>query len=125
LSNQSREGLALEPLHYDEVAVTLLANFMDGAHIGVIQGRGQARFAAESFERNLVLRKFVREKLQGYKPAETGVLGLVHHAHSTGPDFFQDAIVTDRRANHVRRPTMAAMVFRSCSHFKPARAESL
>jgi hypothetical protein len=42
------QSLALQPLHHDEVVAVHMANFVDGADAGMIQGGGGASFALET-----------------------------------------------------------------------------
>src|SRR5579863_8286577 len=96
------QRLAVEKLHGDEVPAFVFVNFVDRANVGMVQGRSSLRFALESFEGLAVLSQILRQKLQRDKTAELGVLGLVHHAHSTTAKFFKNAVMRDGPAVHVR-----------------------
>jgi hypothetical protein len=60
--------------------VLVLANLMNGADVGMIQGRSNARLALETFQILGVRCKVVRKEFYRYKAAELGVLAL-----SNGP----------------------------------------
>jgi len=52
----------VEVFHGDEGLAFMLADLVDGANIGMIQGGGCARFAAEALQSRLVLRHFVGQE---------------------------------------------------------------
>jgi hypothetical protein len=66
---------------------------MDGADVGMIQGRCGLRFALEAAQDLRVFRNLVRQELQGDKAVQLYVLSLVDHAHTTAAELFYDAIV--------------------------------
>ena len=71
----------------------MVCDFVDGADVGMVQGGGSASFAAEAFQRLLILRNFVRQEFQSHEAAEHGVLGLVHHTHPAAAELLDDAVV--------------------------------
>jgi hypothetical protein len=73
----------------------LLAYLVNGADVGVIQGRGGTSFAAEPFESLRVAVNIVRKKLESDEAAEVGVFGLVNNSHAATAQFFNDAVVGD------------------------------
>ena len=89
------EGRAVEEFHDEESAAGVLADVVDGADVGVVQGRCGLGFAAETLERLAVLRKVLGQKLQGDEAAKAGVFGLVDHAHATAAEFFENPVVRD------------------------------
>ena len=72
----------VEELHSDERFAVVVVNFMDGADVRVIEGRGGPGFTLEAGQRFGVFGNSVGEKLEGHKPAEFQILGLIDHAHS-------------------------------------------
>ena len=54
---------AFQKLHRDEGLVFVLADFVNGADVGMIQRGGRARFAPEAFQSLWVMRKFVGKEL--------------------------------------------------------------
>jgi hypothetical protein len=86
--------LAFEEFHDEEAtAVFVLANFVDGANVGVIESGGSASFAEETIEGNFVARKIVGKKFESDQAAESGVFGFVDDAHTTAAELLNDAIV--------------------------------
>ena len=94
------EGDAVQKFHGDEGLVTVFADFVDGANVGMIESRGGTRLAAKAFERLRVLREEIGEEFEGYEAAEFGVLGFVDYAHAAAANFFDDAVVRDGLADH-------------------------
>jgi len=66
----------------------------------MVERRGSARLAAEPGDRLVVLRERLGQELQRDVPAETGVLGLIDHAHPTGTQLADDAIVGNGLPDH-------------------------
>src|SRR5437870_10365600 len=64
LSDAVLERGPIQKLHRDERLRIALANLVDGADVGMVQGRGGAGLAAESFQRLSVLGNAIRQKLQ-------------------------------------------------------------
>ena len=66
----------------------------------MIQGRRGLRLALEARQSLRVLANFVGQELQGDKALETGVFGLVDHAHPTTTEFFENAVMRDCLFDH-------------------------
>jgi len=97
------EGAAVEELHGDEGPPLFLADVVDGADIGVVQGRGRLGFPAKAGQRLLIAGKFIGKKLQGHEAAQAGIFGFVHDSHSTVAELFGDPIVRNGLVVHVAR----------------------
>src|SRR5712692_5508787 len=97
------ECLALEILHGDEASAVMLANFIDGANVWMIQSRSSASFTAKSFERLRVFCEVFGQKLEGNEAAQLQILRLVDDTHAPATEFFEDAVVRDGLANHGQR----------------------
>ena len=61
---------AIEKLHGDERLALLVVNFMDGADVGMIQGRGGLGFALEAGERLRVSGDILGKELESDKASE-------------------------------------------------------
>ena len=79
-----------------------LVNLVDGADVGMIQGRGGFGFALKTAECLRVFGYVVGQELQSHKAPEPHILGLVHDAHSAAAELLDDAVVRDGLANHWR-----------------------
>jgi len=94
------QGLAFQKLHNQEGSSLMVADVVDGADVGMVQGRRGAGLPLEAIQCLLVFGILLRQELQGDVAAESGVLGLVDHTHAAGPELFQDAVVGDGAAGH-------------------------
>ncbi len=87
--------LALEKLHGDESAMLVLADFVDGANVGMVQGRGAARFTLKALEGLTIVGEGFGKKLQSNVAAQAEVFGFVDFAHATGAELAENAVVRD------------------------------
>ncbi len=94
------QGDAVEKLHGNERLLAMFTDFVDGADIGMIQRRRRARLPAKAFQRLRVARKFIRQKFEGNKAAQLGVLRLIDHTHAAATQLFDNAVVRDGLPNH-------------------------
>ena len=100
--NQMFQGLAAETLHHDEQMSVVLADFVDGADVGMIQRRRGARLAAKAFESLRILRGIVGKKFQSDEAAELSVFRFVDDTHPSAAKKFEDAVMGDSLADHGR-----------------------
>ena len=100
--NSLPQCLAFQALHHQERPTIVLANVVNRADVGMIERRGSARLAAETFQKLMILGKLLRQELERHTSAELRVLGLVDHAHAARTQLFNDAIVRNRLAKHGR-----------------------
>ena len=98
--DQVLQRLAGQALHHDEQMSIVLSNFVDGADVGMIQGRSSASFPAKALQSLWILRGVVRKKLECDEAAEQRVFGLVHHSHATTAEQFDDPVVGDGLSDH-------------------------
>ena len=99
---------AVEQFHDDELLALVLADVVDRADVRVVERRGDARLAAEPFERLGVGGEIGGQELQRDLAAETNVLGAVDHAHAAGAEPLEDLVMADDGTNHGRRNCTAA-----------------
>src|SRR5262249_47617220 len=92
------QRLAFEELHSDEGAMVVLADFVDGAYVGVVEGGGGTGFALEALEGLAIVGEVVRQEFKCDKAAELGVLGFVNHTHAPASQFFDNAVVRNSLA---------------------------
>src|ERR1019366_4900164 len=94
------QGHAVQKLHGNERLLTMLADFIDGADIGMIESRRRTCLPAKPFQCLRVARQFIRQEFEGYKPAKVGVLSLVDDTHAAATEFFDDAVMRDDLVDH-------------------------
>src|SRR5690348_9123460 len=99
-----------QELHRNEGLITLLADFVDSADVGMIQSRGSTSFPAKSFKRLRIFGQFIGQKLQRDEAAKLGVLSLIDHTHPAAAELFEDVVVGDCLADHPGTPRVADMV---------------
>ena len=127
------ERFAFEALHGDEGFAVFLADVVDGADVGVIEGRGGSGFAVEAFECLRILGDGVGKKFEGDEAAEARVFAFIYDAHSAATEFldrcgngrwFGRSFGRVRERSHVRRqglvsqlklPGVASLSFAGCS----------
>src|SRR5262249_57402219 len=71
------------------------ADVVHRADVRMIQHRCCPGFALKALERRLVVGEQIGEEFQSDRPAETRVLGFVHHSHAATTKLLQDAVVRD------------------------------
>ena len=84
---------ALEKLHHDERTSILLADFVDGADVGMVERGGGLRLALESFQSLAVARHFIRQEFQRDEAVQGSVFGFIHYTHSAAAEFFEHPVV--------------------------------
>ena len=87
------QTLALQVGHHKEPLAAGFLESVDGADVGMIELGRRLRFAQKAFIRLVHLERFIGEKLESDGAAEFGVLGFVHHTHSSFADLLEDAVV--------------------------------
>src|SRR5450432_3567838 len=90
-----------QALHHDEEMPLVLADLVNGADVGMVQGRCGASLAAKTLESLRILRSILGKKFQSDEPAQQRVLGFVDHAHAAAAEEFNDPVVGDGLAYHV------------------------
>ena len=91
---------SIQKLHHKKEELVLLSDLVNGADIGMIQGRRGSRFATESLQSLGIPGHFVRKELESDESSKFGVFCLVDDTHPTTPKFFDDPVVRDGLANH-------------------------
>ncbi len=65
--NPVLQGHPLQILHCNEGLVTMLADFVNRADVGMVEGRSGTGLTAKTFQRLWVLRDIIWEEFQGNK----------------------------------------------------------
>jgi len=71
----------------------MLADFVDGANVRVVERGGGAGLALETLEGLGLMGQLWGKDLQCYEAAEFGVLSLVDHTHPAAAQLLNDAVV--------------------------------
>ncbi len=93
--------MPVQKLHGDEGLAVLLADFVDGADVGMVQSGGGLRFALEARQRLRILGNIVGQELEGDKAMQPCVFGLVDNTHPAAAELLDDAVVRDGLADHL------------------------
>ena len=78
----------------------MVADFVDGANVRVIERGGGAGLALEAPEGLGVMGQLWGKNLQCYEAAEFGVLSLVDHTHPAATQRLNDAVMGDGLGDH-------------------------
>ena len=93
----------VQKLHGDKRLAVLLANVVNGADVGMIQGGCRLGFALETGQGLRVAGNFRGQKFEGNETVQAGVFGLVNHAHAATAQLLENAVVRNRLADHCQR----------------------
>ena len=94
-----------------------LADFMDGANIGMVKGGSGAGFAAKAFEGLWVARDIIGQELEGDEAAELGVFSFQDDTHASATELFDDAVVRERAADE------GLGIRHACAHLSVRRGD--
>jgi hypothetical protein len=100
LSDMVFERGAIQKLHSDKRLVFVCSDLIDGADIGVVQGRCGTGLPAETLQRLRIMRQFLGKELQRNGAVKIGVHCLVNHAHTTPANLFKDAVARNGCRDH-------------------------
>jgi hypothetical protein len=89
------EGLPVEEFHGDESFASFVADVVDSANVGVIEGRGGLGFTLEAGEDLRVAGYIVGKKFKSDKAMKTSVFRFVNDAHASATELLDDAVVGD------------------------------
>ena len=98
------QGLPFEQLHGDEGTPLIFVDLVDGADVGMIEGRGGAGLAFKSLQCSRLDGGTFRKELQSDQTAQTNVLGFIHHAHAALTQLSLDAVMRDSLVHCGARP---------------------
>ena len=77
----------------------LIADFVDGTDVGMIEGKGSTNLSPESFQRLRVFGEVHGKESQSNDTAKLGVLCLIDHGHAVTAEFLNNAVVRDGLAD--------------------------
>ena len=93
------QRLPIQEFHGDERLAVLLANIVNRADVGMVQGGGGLRFTLESRQGLRIPGDILRQKFQRHEALQPRVFGLVNDTHASAAELFDDAVVGERLAN--------------------------
>src|SRR6202022_4033864 len=80
--NDVLESLTFQKLHHNEGVALGFVNFINGAEVGGVKGRGGPRLALKSLQDLMVADQIGGKELQSHIPAQPEILGAIYHAHA-------------------------------------------
>jgi hypothetical protein len=91
------EALPLQQFHHDEGLIAAFIQFVNGTDARMIQRGGRACFAPETFQRRRVWAGRFGQHLDGDRPPELQVFGLIYNAHPAPAQATDHSIVAKQR----------------------------
>jgi hypothetical protein len=92
-------------IRYSNRLPALLAYFVYGADVRMVQRGRSLRLALKSFECTAIMRHLLGEELKRHEPVQACVLSLIDDTHASAAELFDDAVMRDGLASH--RETIA------------------
>jgi hypothetical protein len=87
------QALPLDEFHRDERTGPFVADFVNGANIGMGQRGGRPSFDHEPLARFRIRRQCLEEKLESHRTLERRVLRLIDDPHPSFSDKLQDPVL--------------------------------
>ena len=100
--DQFVEGLAIHQLHDDEGLPVLLADFVDGDDVGMVQRGSRFSFLDEAGAAVGIAAARFGQQLDGDETIQALVAGLVDLSHAALADLFQQGEMPQLAAVHIR-----------------------
>ncbi len=96
------ERRAFQIFHGDKGFSILLADIVNRADVGMVQGGSSLRFALETAQCQRIARNFIGKKFENDEAVQPSIFGLIDHPHAAAAKFLDDAVVRDGLADHWR-----------------------
>ncbi len=100
IADEMLQRLAFQILHDDVGLIAFFADVINGADVGMIQGRRGLGLTPEAAERCGVASDIFRKEFQGDETMQARVFGLVNHAHPATTELLDHSVVRDVLADH-------------------------
>ena len=94
------QGQPVQKFHGDEGFAILLADVVDGANVGVIQGGSGLGFDLKTGEGMGTAGDLFRQELEGDETVKARVFGFVDDAHPSATELFDNAVMRDGLPDH-------------------------
>ena len=101
------QGFSDEKFRNKKAPLSVLAYFVNGANVGVVERGCGACFAQEPVHSFRVAASLRQQKLQRHMTAEQQILCFVYLADAAAANLPQHAVVSNRCSNHVARSKAA------------------
>ncbi len=81
----------------------VLVNFVNGADVRMVQGRGGLGLALETGQGLRIFGHFVGQEFEGDKTVQLDVFSFVDNAHAAATELLDHSVVRDGLADHWRK----------------------
>ena len=101
--NEMLQRHAVKKLHGDERLPVLIVDLIDGADVGMVQGRSGLGLTLKAAQSLLVSGDLIGKEFERHKAIEFDILGLVDDPHPATAEFLEDSIVRDDLVDHAAK----------------------
>ena len=102
VGKEGPQRAALDQLHHQKYAVTVLADFVDGGNSGMMQVGSGSCFRQHARARFRRPTGHIGQDFDGYGAEQPLVMRAINDAHPAAAEFRVDAVMPDGLANHRR-----------------------
>jgi hypothetical protein len=78
----------------------MLINIVNGADVGVVEGRGRTGLAPEPLESLIVSGKSFWQEFEGNEPPELSIFSLENYTHPAAAQLLENAVMGNCLADH-------------------------
>ncbi len=96
------QRLPPQEFHHDEGLVAVLPNIVEGADVGVIEGRRSPGLSTKALNGMGIIEVIERKELNSYWAAQSSVSSPIDDTHPALTDLLKDQIVRDRLSQQGR-----------------------
>jgi hypothetical protein len=96
-ANRRRLGEAapIDQFHAEEGDAVVVADFVNRDNMGMVEGRGGLRFAAETVQLGARRHACAEEHLQRYDAIQAPLAGAIDDAHTAAGDFTEQFVIAE------------------------------
>jgi hypothetical protein len=100
LRSSLHQRQAIQKFHGDERLLSMFADFVDCANIGMVKRRCGTRLPAKTLQCLQVSRQLIGKEFESDEASKLGVLRFIDDAHASAPESLDDAVVRDGLVDH-------------------------
>ena len=89
----------VQELHGDEGLTVRITDVVDGADVGMVQGRSRSRFALKSGNGLGMASNFRRQELERREPVQSDIFGLIDDTHAAAAELVDDVVMGEGLAD--------------------------